>query len=77
MGQPIWSEIRGVRLMDKPNGISDILNASDRINFILDNYSADEKFRDAAKQTLNLLVVLCSRSMVQKSVDKPKSVVVA
>jgi hypothetical protein len=63
--------------MDKPNGISDILNASDRINFILDNYSVDEKFRDAAKQTLNLLVVLCSRSMVQKSVDKPKSVVVA
>ena len=59
------------------NGMSDILNASDRINFILDNYSADEKFRDAAKQTLNLLVVLCSRSMVQKSVDKPKSVVVA
>jgi len=63
--------------MTKPNGMFDILNAADRINFILDNYSVDEKFRDAAKQTLNLLVVLCSRSLVQKSVDKPKSVVVA
>ena len=62
--------------MEKPNGMSDILNASDRINFILDNYAVDEKFRDAAKQTLNLLVVLCSRSMVQKKIDTKHSGVV-
>jgi hypothetical protein len=63
--------------MTKPNGMFDILNAADRINFVLDTCAQDDDYLSVARKTLNLLVVLCSRSLVQKSVDKPKSVVVA
>ena len=50
--------------MERPQTMSEVLNAADRIQFVLLNYSKNEKFRNQAIELLNQVVLAASWAMV-------------
>jgi hypothetical protein len=52
--------------MAAPSGMTDVLNAADRIQFVLLNYSKNENHRDKALELLNQAVLAASWALIQK-----------
>ena len=53
-------------MVAQPSGMSDVLNAADRIQFVLLNYSRNEKHRDKALELLNQAVLAASWALIQE-----------